>query len=128
MRHSDPKLTANVYTDPKPLDVQGALDALPSLPLNAGPTVERERTRATGTDAQSSFAVALPVALNPSNGRQTAFIGDKTKAEPPMSIGPVRLDASLGFSKDSAILQGVAAIPLSVCPAGFEPATSSSGG
>ena len=51
MRHSDPKLTANVYTDPKLLDVRGALDALPSLPLGEGPTVERERARATGTDA-----------------------------------------------------------------------------
>ena len=36
MRHSDPSLTANVYTDPKLLDVHGALDALPSLPLDAG--------------------------------------------------------------------------------------------
>ena len=36
MRHSDPSLTANVYTDPKLLDVSGALDALPSLPLDTG--------------------------------------------------------------------------------------------
>ena len=35
MRHSKPDLTANVYTDPKLLDVIGALDALPSLPLDA---------------------------------------------------------------------------------------------
>src|SRR5262249_12489199 len=33
MRHSDIKLTMNVYTDPKLLDVRGALDALPALPL-----------------------------------------------------------------------------------------------
>jgi integrase len=31
MRHSDPSLTANVYTDPKLLDVAGALEALPKL-------------------------------------------------------------------------------------------------
>ncbi len=31
MRHSDPSLTANVYTDPKLLDVAGALEALPIL-------------------------------------------------------------------------------------------------
>ena len=31
MRHSDPSLTANVYTDPKLLDVAGALEALPRL-------------------------------------------------------------------------------------------------
>ena len=63
MRHSDPKLTANVYTDPKLLDVHGALDALPSLPLDAGPNAERERARATGTETYDRRAVALPVAL-----------------------------------------------------------------
>ncbi len=71
MRHSDPKLTANVYTDPKLLDVHGALDALPSLPLGEGPTVERERARATGTDAHGPCAVAPLVALNRGNERQT---------------------------------------------------------
>jgi integrase len=40
MRHSDPSLTANVYTDPKLLDVVGALDALPSLPLDGGPNAD----------------------------------------------------------------------------------------
>jgi integrase len=34
MRHSDPSLTANVYTDPKLLDVAGAVASLPDLPLN----------------------------------------------------------------------------------------------
>ncbi|MFN7021692.1 MAG: tyrosine-type recombinase/integrase [Phycisphaerales bacterium] len=33
MRHSDPSLTANVYTDPKLLDVAGAVACLPDLPL-----------------------------------------------------------------------------------------------
>ena len=32
MRHSDPKLTANVYTGPRLLDIHSALDALPMLP------------------------------------------------------------------------------------------------
>lgn len=35
MRHSDPSLTANVYTDPKLLDVAGAVASLPALPLAA---------------------------------------------------------------------------------------------
>jgi hypothetical protein len=35
MRHSDPSLTANVYTDPKLLDVAGASVSLPDLPLAA---------------------------------------------------------------------------------------------
>ena len=33
MRHSKPELTANIYTDPKLLDVAGAIDALPTLAL-----------------------------------------------------------------------------------------------
>ncbi len=36
MRHSDPSLTANVYTDPKLLDVAGAVASLPDLPLGGG--------------------------------------------------------------------------------------------
>jgi hypothetical protein len=34
MRHSDIDLTTNLYTDPRLLDVHGALDALPSVPLD----------------------------------------------------------------------------------------------
>ncbi len=33
MRHSKPELTANIYTDPKLLNVAGAIDALPALAL-----------------------------------------------------------------------------------------------
>jgi integrase len=36
MRHSSIDLTMNVYTDPKLLDVAGALERLPDLSLNAG--------------------------------------------------------------------------------------------
>jgi hypothetical protein len=36
IRHSEIKLTMDVYTDPKLLDVHGALDALPSHSLDAG--------------------------------------------------------------------------------------------
>src|SRR5260221_14360457 len=46
MRHSTIALTMNTYTDPKLLDVHGALDALPSLPLDCKAP---ERQRATGT-------------------------------------------------------------------------------
>ena len=37
LRHSDIKLTMQVYTDPQLLDVTGALDALPALDINATP-------------------------------------------------------------------------------------------
>ena len=52
MRHSKIDLTMNVYTDPKLLDVAGALDSLPSLNLDALPSAERQTMRATGTDQQ----------------------------------------------------------------------------
>ena len=50
MRHSSIDLTMNVYTDPKLLDVAGALDALPELPLAAPTLSEKPRLRPTGTD------------------------------------------------------------------------------
>lgn len=34
MRHSKPELTANIYTDPKLLDVAGAIESLPALALD----------------------------------------------------------------------------------------------
>ena len=50
MRHSTIDLTMNVYTDPKLLDVVGALEALPRLPLEASRRVDRLQLRPTGTD------------------------------------------------------------------------------
>ncbi len=49
MRHSSIDLTMNVYTDPRLLDVAGALDSLPSFPLDKGP--ENQQERMTGTEA-----------------------------------------------------------------------------
>ena len=62
MRHSDPKLTANVYTDPRLLDVHSALDALPMLPLDSSPIKNTQVMRATGTDGKPSNLVAPTVA------------------------------------------------------------------
>ena len=58
MRHSSIDLTMNVYTDPKLLDVAGALESLPALPLTGGPQTDRIALKATGTDANrpSPFA------------------------------------------------------------------------
>jgi len=58
MRHSKIDLTMNVYTDPRLLDVAGAVEALPALPLGAGPQSDRITAKATGTDdfGASQFA------------------------------------------------------------------------
>ena len=78
MRHSDPSLTANVYTDPRLLDVAGALDSLPTLPLagnGAG-----ERARMTGTYAAGPLAPTLaPSFDNAGSGGASA---DKMASEP----------------------------------------------
>ena len=54
MRHSKIDMTMNVYTDPKLLDVHGALDTLPMLDLNLGPKTNHQEMRATGTDSRDS--------------------------------------------------------------------------
>ncbi len=59
MRHSSPVLTANVYTDPRLLDVHGAVESLPALTSNGAPRHdEAEKLRATGTadDGLEQFA------------------------------------------------------------------------
>ena len=52
MRHSTPTLTANVYTDPRLLDVHGAVEALPRLSLTMTRQEVPETLRATGTNSQ----------------------------------------------------------------------------
>jgi integrase len=56
MRHSDVRLTMNVYTDPRLLDVAGAVDALPALPIDQGlVATQRDALQATGTESAASF-------------------------------------------------------------------------
>ena len=62
MRHSDIALTMQTYTDPKLLDVQGALDSLPMLPLDGKLNPDRQTLNATGTDARRPNLVAPTVA------------------------------------------------------------------
>jgi integrase len=75
MRHSDIKLTMGVYTDPKLLDVRGALNALPLLPLPGGQP-EEEVARATGTDGAARRTLAPTLAPTLDNpGTTLAFPG-----------------------------------------------------
>jgi hypothetical protein len=63
MRHSDIKLTMGVYTDPKLLDVAGALDALPALPLDTELRAqERRATGTAGAEPTSALAEATRIA------------------------------------------------------------------
>ena len=57
MRHGSIDLTMNTYTDPELLDIRGALDVLPELPLSGGEMAQL--ARATGTDGPASLAPML---------------------------------------------------------------------
>jgi integrase len=89
MRHSDIKLTMGVYTDPKLLDVRGALDALPLLPLGGG-QAEGEALQATGTEGNSRQAVCFvapavaPTSDNPST--TLSFPGNAASAGVPNAL------------------------------------------
>ena len=86
MRHSQIDLTMNVYTDPALLDVRGALDALPALPLDS----IREAAQATGTDGDSRRAagfVAPPVVPTADNrGPLQSFCGNPSSGAVPASL------------------------------------------
>jgi len=66
MRHSSPTLTANIYTDPRLLDVHGAVESLPTLELNDPRRDDREALRATGTAGERGQKV--PPAFPPTSG------------------------------------------------------------
>ncbi len=63
MRHSCIDLTMNVYTDPQQLDVHGALNVLPALPLDN--RAEEKAKQQTGTDATDSVAELAPPRSTP---------------------------------------------------------------
>ena len=71
MRHSDINLTMNTYTDPRLLDVAGAMDALPLLPLD-GPGSQSEFVKATGTYDLMASPLAPTLALTP--GKQVVVM------------------------------------------------------
>ena len=102
MRHSTLDLTMNTYTDPRLLDVAGAMDVLPLLPLDDRPSTER--AKATGTDAAALVPVLVPTTGNqsisgptadtPANGRharnderRTSASDAISKRKPPLSSG-----------------------------------------
>jgi len=58
MRHSTLELTMNTYTDPRLLDVAGALNALPALPLDDRP--DAQQARATGTVGGQADGCGFP--------------------------------------------------------------------
>jgi len=64
MRHSSLELTMNVYTDPRLLDVQGAVESLPEFTVTNDPNENRQRIAAGAETLQPSAVTptVLPAA------------------------------------------------------------------
>ena len=120
MRHSKIELTMGVYTDPKLLDVAGAMDCLPSLSLSEK---QPEAAKATGTYDLTSCAVAPTVARTPDNqGFSVSFPVTLTADD--LNTGDSRTVAvnRCPVKAKDPLITGVNG-PNQVDAAGFEPAT-----
>ena len=106
MRHSDPALTANVYTDPRLLDVAGAVESLPAFVTD--PARDRLASKATGTDELRAATPSGPVSPSPSLAPNLAPTSDG-KGQNLSTTGIVRESA-----RKSTESETVAAKP---CPA-----------
>ena len=67
----------NVYTDPRLLDVAGAMDALPALPLGVDPISASAVLKATGTDDSAARQFAPGFAPTIGNWCKPGSIRDK---------------------------------------------------
>jgi len=127
LRHSTLDLTMNAYTDPKLLDVHGALEGLPALPLDAPPMTTREHLAATGTDGKRSCSLAPTLAPTSDQSGQSVSSADKTDRRAHEHDECEDRVASLAVVKQKQPLTS----PVSGCGAervkGFEPSTYSLG-
>ena len=98
MRHSKIDLTMNVYTDPRLLDVAGALDVLPALPLDH--SSHRAPARATGTDARNLVPMLVPTSGNHSTQEATADKTSRERGVPTQSINGHGVKSSERLSRD----------------------------
>ncbi len=97
MRHSSPTLTANIYTDPRLLDVHGAVEALPVFSVG-GPAREHDRDTSTGTDERA-------ISIHPPQ-RPPATVPNRHSVSSAGNLGDV-----CGFNSESPDQPGNSAKP-----------------
>jgi len=126
MRHSSIDLTMNVYTDPKLLDVAGALDSLPNLSLDHKPTAEPNVLSATGTTDLTPSQFAPKFA--PTTGKPSTnwSIPDRTAVDASKPDRRMKNVASAMADKEIRPLSSSDKSRHKVGVTGFEPATSTS--
>ena len=136
MRHSDPRLTANVYTDPQLLDVAGAVSHLPDLPLDA--VMESVEILAEGTTGGAVgephggnvLARRLIPKLIPAGGKTGHFganagnLGETGEGPKAVHDNVVSAPKSMDLARSGNGGQGEGMAR----PAGIEPTTFSFGG
>ena len=123
MRHGSIDLTMNTYTDPRLLDVAGALAALPQLDLDGD---AGQRQKATGTaDGPSEARMVVPT-VGPTTGQSS-----RSGASADKSAGDLSLAGAIAGSPLSAVNRQNKAPADSSCqrvrnvePSGIEPPTS----
>ncbi len=94
MRHSDIRLTMQTYTDPKLLDVRGALDSLPSLPLPGEHSTTPDVARATGTEDLRQIPFAPRFAPTPDKPRKFESFVDKGPVASTVGTGKGEVDVT----------------------------------
>ncbi|MGD9647468.1 MAG: tyrosine-type recombinase/integrase [Pirellulales bacterium] len=99
MRHASIDLTMNVYTDPRLLDVQAALDALPALPLGSEHTNIPAKLTRTGTDDLPTSALAPGLALTTGFRGQIEASAAKPADDSDTRTGTLRITASDAAAK-----------------------------
>ena len=126
MRHSTIDLTMNVYTDPALLDVAGAIESLPDLPIDRGQPSGRplRSERKPGEDGNLQFAPKFA----PNTGRSGQSGTIPVKMAVPDDPPPALLSRAVKSCYDNSKgpLSRRDNDPFKVGATGFEPATSAS--
>jgi hypothetical protein len=94
MRHSTIDLTMNAYIDPKLLDVHGALETIPAVPLDGGHQFTGQRAKATGTDDLPRSQFVLLFAPTSEFSGQTGSFPAKSAPRPEYRTEPSGHDIS----------------------------------
>ena len=119
MRHSDIRLTMGVYTDPKLLDIHGAMDALPDLSLSGSNQDEPQTSRLTGT-SDTGALVPLLVPTSRQSGVSESISVNLGSLPDDDKTALSMTETSLKPKKKGS-LAGVAKEPSEIAPLGFEP-------
>ena len=125
MRHSTIDLTMNVYTDPKLLDVAGAVESLPHLPLTGGTQASRIAAKATGTEdyQASEFAPGFAPACDKPRVLQSTP-GPVSTPRLAGCVADALAASACGVNENGPLTTSVNG-PSRVGVAGLEPVTSS---